>query len=407
MISYCSASHARPSLEVISYGERGIINTVVAHMRRTKQAVPKLLHHVTWGSGAAPSWLDTIAHSQLVVEMGLGDFGDPDLLIVCTTDHGDRYLVFVEAKVTSILDSMMTTSPSTTGPWGMAQAGFNSSLNGQLTLRYRFAMALAAWRGPGAAICESPAIFEQYRSALNDSQAKSPGRRLTKDAVLRILAQLSVVGLPEEHCLYVALTWDTLAYAFVNRSGEIADEYRPLMLDATGGNRFGEMLPRMGWLGYPDLERALGLEQNSEYQTAVKTMVDSSEPSSSYYAEKKHGRWEALPLQIQRLSALLAEQIGTDRMEKLPGSFSLRDENGLTAVKIIPNRDTVFIGIREGHTLPGWPSAARTVKRVRHVSFTGLEVTKREEAADLIQFVRSRFLREVVPAERPEPSEEP
>ena len=37
---------------------------------------------------------------------------------------------------------------------------------------------------------------------------------------------------------------------------------------------------------------------------------------------------------------------------------------GILIVKIIPNRDTVFIGIREGHTLPGWPSAARTVKRV-------------------------------------------
>src|SRR5207302_5688722 len=123
-----------------------------------------------------PSWLEEFSNAYLIVEVGLADFGDPDLLIVCRTGSGVSHLVFLEAKAQSYTDSMQQTSRLHTAKWGMEQDGFNSSINGQLTLKYRFANALSLWDGRAGAISESRLLFEAYQARLNDSPKKSPGR---------------------------------------------------------------------------------------------------------------------------------------------------------------------------------------------------------------------------------------
>src|SRR5437763_7967200 len=113
-----SGSHPVP--HVYWYGERGVINALVSHIsRREMQAddIKLLLRAVRWGDGEMPEWVGRIQDFAFIVEVGLADFGDPDLLVVCHTDLGAK-LVFVEAKVVSYTESMQSTSPDGTSRWG-------------------------------------------------------------------------------------------------------------------------------------------------------------------------------------------------------------------------------------------------------------------------------------------------
>src|SRR6266496_658435 len=99
--------------KVFWYGERGIINAVVAHVSTNGDfvgSIKNFLRATYWGTGKRPSWIEEFSDARLVVEVGLGDFGDPDLLIICRTGSGMIHLVFLEAKAQSYTDSMQQTS---------------------------------------------------------------------------------------------------------------------------------------------------------------------------------------------------------------------------------------------------------------------------------------------------------
>lgn len=64
-----------------------------------------------WADGATPAWIDEVTSVAFLVEVGLGDFGNPDLVLVCQTPDPLPYVVFVEAKVTTYLDSAMDNRP--------------------------------------------------------------------------------------------------------------------------------------------------------------------------------------------------------------------------------------------------------------------------------------------------------
>jgi hypothetical protein len=393
---------------VFWYGERGIINAVVAHVSTSGDFVGSVRNVLTatcWGHANRPSWIEDVSDAHLIVEVGLADFGDPDLLIVCHTGSGMIHLVFLEAKAQSYTDSMQKTKPLRAAKWGMEQKGFNSSINGQLTLKYRFANALSLWDGRAAAISESRSLFEAYQGRLNDSPRKSPGRSLAKPSILTgIFGRLGLARLPEANCHYIALTWDCESKAFFN-SPDVSSDYLPVFLGDAGEERFSTMLDRIGWIGYKQLEDALGLSNATEYKAAFTTMLDSPEPPMSFYAEKKRqGRWETYPSEIIKLGEDLAVALGTVHIQRLAGSYSMKDENAQTVGKIMPNKGSVFIGVREEHTpfcdARGWIDQARVRKKwVQRAEFIGIDVKSVSEAERLIRGIKS------VLADLPEPAE--
>ena len=96
-------SNNRATLPVtIWYGERGIVNSIVTHVASQQnpgKTAGKLLDAVQWADSGKPVWMSQITDVNLIVEVGLADFGNPDLMIVCRTKGDDRpYCVFVEAK---------------------------------------------------------------------------------------------------------------------------------------------------------------------------------------------------------------------------------------------------------------------------------------------------------------------
>jgi hypothetical protein len=392
------------SPQVYWYGERGIVNAAIAHLMRSGKVIERvklLLNAVFWADAKQPAWIADVAKVSLIVEVGLADFGDPDLIVVCETQKNKQFLVFLEAKVGSYTDSMQSTSHCGPARWGMEQEGFNSSINGQLTLKYRFAKALSRWDGDALSIAESPALFDAYRTRINDK--KAPGRSLSKPSILKnIFHKLGLAQLPEENCYYVALTWDCASKRFLT-SELVPAEYLPLFLNESGEDQFKYMMSRVGWIGYGELEHALGLEDAIEYKAAFNTMRDSVEPSLLFYREKKStGRWEAFASSVRALAEQLAAALHAERLQLLPGSFSVKDENGLTIVKVIPNPDSVFVGVRDPYEYLAQAQLLLGESgincRVKNVTFVGINVNSLIEAAGFIESIRTCLENPVLPA---------
>jgi hypothetical protein len=391
-------TNSQQRLQVYWYGERGILNAIITHLTRNGDAtvaIKKFLLGVSWADEQVPAWVDTIESVTLIVELGLADFGDPDLIIVCRTPSA-RKLVFVEAKVVSYLDSMQSTAQSAGTRWGMTQIGFNSSINGQLSLKYRFAKALSRWDGNAPAISESSAVFDAYRSRLNDSEAKAPGRTLAKPSILnRIFKPLGLPGIGEENCCYVALTWDTASNAFFS-SVEVPTDCLPVFLNEAGIDVFQDARSRVGWIGYKRLSDALGLLNSSEYLTAFSTMLEALEPTTSYYTGIRRGRWSTFPPHIVNLASEIANEFA-GRAQRWEGSYSLLDENKQTIAKVIPNESSVFLGIRTGtpaaSEVQHWASSSGgvIVRKVRNVRFEGVNVYNKDEAREFINAIKQRL----------------
>jgi len=384
--------------QVYWYGERGIVNTIITHLTRNGDAtdgIKMFLSAVLWADGRVPVWVETTQSVTLIVEVGLADFGDPDLLIVCRTPSATK-LVFVEAKVVSYIDSMQSTVPSAGARWGMTQIGFNSSINGQLSLKYRFARALSRWDGNAPAIAESSAVFNAYKSRLNDSDVKAPGRTIAKPSILnRIFKPLRLSGIGEENCCYIALTWDTESNAFFS-SGEVPSDCLPVFLNESGVDVFQTAMSRVGWIGYKRLSDELGLLNSSEYVTALSTMLDALEPTTAYYAELRRGRWSTFPQHIVDLASEIANDFA-GRAQRWEGSYSLLDENKQTIAKIIPNQSSVFVGIRTGipaaSGVQHWASSSggTATRKIKNVQFEGVNVHSKNEAREFIRTIKQRL----------------
>lgn len=84
---------------VVWYGERGVVNALVTSLTRRdiESGVRKLLLGITWADGGHPTWIDHVTDVTLIVEVGLSEFGDPDLIVVCRTDDGQRFVAIVKA----------------------------------------------------------------------------------------------------------------------------------------------------------------------------------------------------------------------------------------------------------------------------------------------------------------------
>lgn len=234
---------------IIRYGERGVVNTMVEYLVR-QDAATRFLPCVQWANGSTPRWLDKVSGTTFIVELGLAEFGTPDLILVCTSTIDPKpYCVFLEAKVAQYIASAVSNNE------GMSRQGYNSGCNGQLCLKYRFVKALECWDGHQARIVEPASVHSAYRRSppdgLGDRHLTS--RKLQKREILRKLSELKLAGLPLDHFGFVALTWDRAPFFHV------ASEYLPRFFDESGLDVFPSLAGQVGWLGYEQLKGIPGL----------------------------------------------------------------------------------------------------------------------------------------------------
>jgi hypothetical protein len=358
------------------YGERGILNSIVTHLHRDSSfpnVTKKFLKAIKWAKGAKQEWIEKVSDARIIVELGLAQFGDPDLIIVCKTHEGEIHCLFIEAKAKTYEESAIDNEQ------GMAIPGYNSSINGQISLKYRFAKALNAFKEGNNLIEEAEHTFLQYEKQLKDGN-KLP-RKIEKRRILEdIIKPLGLLGLKDEYFHYVALTWDREDHVFFDSKNK-PESSLPLFLDEKGENIYDQIMERLGWIGYKQLEMALGLENDEEYKAALRTMVPLNEPKENYYDILSGQGWRNYPevthILAENVSSYFKQSEGYTVVE-YRGSYSVKEIGNFkyTIIKIIPLKTGIFLGIRDTYLDP------KTSKRIPHLiekkafgrAFWGIEI---------------------------------
>lgn len=351
------------------YGERGIINAILQYITKASPCVrstKSLLKSIYWANGTTPSWIQRIQQVNFIVEISLAQFGDPDLTIVCRTDEGQAYCIFIEAKVTTYRKSMSSITEN------MRSESYNSTINGQLSLKYRFAKALEITESANpTTIIEPYQIFQQYKEQLEDQ--KDAPRKLQKKKIIQlILAPLGLIGLKEQYFYYVTLTWDTIAHAFFNDN----ESQKPLFFDENGNNIYKSMTSRIGWIGYNTLEQNLNLGEDVDYQATRRLMLQNNEPDERYYEQESIRAIERHNVKVLELKNNLKRWFEDKNCNVLvkKGSCSIKGDNNRVIAKIIPLRERVYVGFKADLYPQNWCSNDIELhqKRINGVTFQGI-----------------------------------
>ena len=216
---------------IIWMGERGAVNEMVIRWKSSwPTAAIDFLRSVKWRSAAPNGLFDgTVVESAVaIVEPSLAQFGTPDLILAVRT-RSHRHLFFCEAKRGEYNDEALPNDP------GMETEGFNSCINGQLSLRYRFARALQGW--DPQKIIEEQWASNPYVDTLRD---KIRNRRLA-DRRARDMVRDHLHDVALDHCYFIALTRDE-----VPPWSRVSAEYMPLFLTEAAQDRSRARSPGMG-----------------------------------------------------------------------------------------------------------------------------------------------------------------
>ena len=338
------------------YGERGIINAVVRYINQDEkyriERLQQFLGAIKWGNEAETNWIKTIHDFKIVVELKLSEFGDPDLIIVCKYNSNKFNCIFVEAKVHQYKKSMQSNTKR-------MRKGFNSSINGQLSLKYRFTTALETPRCKDNSLSEPNEIYGQYKK-FGDSIGRP--RKICKLSIIEILETLGLRNIDLDMFFFVAWTWDDDDHIFFNDPEVTKYDNNdrpvgmPLFFNKKG--EYIELKERLGWLGYNNLEKDLSLNSFPEYVKARKTMIPQSTPDQDdkFYDLNKlnelkkitRGDFNQFENNIAELSGDINKIFKNNKCfickeHKVTYSIKFR---GIVVAKIIPQDKFVFVGFR-------------------------------------------------------------
>lgn len=250
--------------EFHGYGERGMVNALV-HEVVVRDLGPELIASIQWASDDFPNWTRSMRNVDILVESGMAEFGCPDLIVTAETEQHERHVLFIEAKANGYVFSSMPNS------LGMI-SGFNSSINGQLSLRYRCSHALHSLQPQAIDLVEPEWLHQAYARPVADLGLADPcprPRHVQKSKVLDLVRKLSLPQLPLTSYHFVALTVDDLPFWQTIPTGR-ESEFLPRVLGEAGQDHWPELRGQFGWLGWSALERALNLGRR--YKTAAATM---------------------------------------------------------------------------------------------------------------------------------------
>jgi hypothetical protein len=246
------------------YGERGILNTlVVALAARPDEAQQwaRVLQQVVWADGGKPSWVTAVTDVNVVVELGCSNFGNPDLVVVANCEGAGRHVVFIEAKV-----EPYATKATKNTSIAAQKKGFSSTINGQLSLRYRLAAAIRDWDGERPDIVESKELHAAYVQSLGDPW-RSP-RHVKNKTSLELLRVAGAGDVQElDRFWFVALMPDKLPFF---QDPTVAEDQFPLLLDPRSNRTWDGARSHLGWLNYDRIREAA--KPGDAFEAAVRTV---------------------------------------------------------------------------------------------------------------------------------------
>jgi hypothetical protein len=116
-------------MQIRAHDENSLTNLLFSEVHRHGK-VRELLAAIRWRSHTGLPF--GVATVELHHQLGLSDFGKPDVVLLVTDDAGDVHLVVIEVKLGLYEDACEYPLPGR-----LFDNRFNSELNNQLTLRYR------------------------------------------------------------------------------------------------------------------------------------------------------------------------------------------------------------------------------------------------------------------------------
>lgn len=234
------------------YGERGLVDSLFLDLQAAGK-FGSFLNEIEFPFREPPR-LDLVEDTEVavIVEAGFGGnragFGWPDAVVVATLPTGKKLVVFIEAKAGYYADEA--------ADFTARVKGFNSKINGQLSLKFRLAQALANYSKKDKRLVEPTDVARSYGE-------EGRPRRLCKIDNLRKIVDAYLVADEVEH-LFVALTddgenvWlsmpaDSPMLPFVPKPLP-ADEDAPDDLWAVARNTWADRKKSFGWVGFAAVE---------------------------------------------------------------------------------------------------------------------------------------------------------
>jgi hypothetical protein len=323
------------------YGERGIVNGLVLDIKDDLSRLKAALNAINWCKRASRGWIEQIKNATYFVEPGFAQFGQPDLLIICEVENGPKHFLIIEAKAVPYKASAMSCKA------GMTARGFNSSVNGQLSLNYRLALALEE-SDRESILQESEELFQAYQKKLSD--LNNGPRKLIKPLTIKGIVKPHLQGAKLDQFHFVAMTNDPDD----NQMNEIDNDLKPLLLGGAGNDLWPELAAQFGCLSLEKLDLVV-LKIDGYFRQGCLTHIGQWPKKPKAELQKPPAfqfvNWKAFPENWVEMVNLIAQCVkGSTHagvlVKKYNGSYSLI-VNGKTVGKLMlkePANPKIVVG---------------------------------------------------------------
>lgn len=274
---------------LLFYGERGLVNGLVLDLLASPPRFGELLRAAAW-CGEAPAWTGELEDVTYLVEPGFSKFGQPDFVAVCRLRDGSRRYVVTEVKSATYTASAMSNVP------GIREKAFNSSINGQMSLNYRFVKALERFDfKAGTSVEEPKALFDRYHEQLHDTN-KGP-RKLLKPQAVGSLVKPFLEGMNVDTTHFLVLARQEKTGPAKNPLETAGKDLLPLLLDDAGEDQWPRRAAQFGFLSLQKLDLDV-LAVDGAYRRQCRVYLgpwDEDRPADASWPKIRTHVWAMFP----------------------------------------------------------------------------------------------------------------
>jgi hypothetical protein len=390
--------------EIHFYGERGLVNGLFLDLRETRRILD-LLRKIQF-THREPPHLDPETEVLVIVEAGFAEFGCPDAILVARTPDQKRLVFFVEAKAGRYEEEAQD--------YRQRDPGFNSTINGQFSLRYRLAHALRGFGDGQSRLVEPKALATAY--------GEPNPRRLSKPGNLKHIVRPHLARASDY--FFVALTDDkTNVWPAIETKKQ---ELLPFLADesaqattawALERNRWFRYRADFGWIGFCDIgplvEDGPYFRYARQFLDDKRSSVTPARPTEAgyviqtkpweYFSDRTIRLRDRLRLEIKQSTPVREGQL---RYAEEKGSDSVIDVRNQRVLKLITpvppydDFDILFgVSVETAGFTEEWHSKSRGGVCVQNRGFEIIGINEVDLTADLAELVRETLANIIEPAD--------